>query len=92
MNGRLAGKKALVTGGAQGLGAAIAARLAAEGAQVLITDINEAGAAQVVAAIRARHGAASSWSTRHDVTREEDWKAAMAMAETLMGGDRKSVV
>jgi NAD(P)-dependent dehydrogenase (short-subunit alcohol dehydrogenase family) len=86
MNGRLAGKKALVTGGAQGLGAAIAARLAAEGAQVLITDINEAGAAQVVAAIRARHGAASSWSTRHDVTREEDWKAAMAMAETLMGG------
>jgi NAD(P)-dependent dehydrogenase (short-subunit alcohol dehydrogenase family) len=41
---RLEGKSALVTGGASGIGAAIAARLTAEGAEVLIADINlEAG-------------------------------------------------
>ena len=37
---RVKGKKALVTGAAQGLGAAIAARLATEGAKVLLTDID----------------------------------------------------
>ena len=86
MNGRLSGKKALVTGGAQGLGAAIARRLAAEGAAVLITDINAAGAAEIAAEIYARHGKDLGWSMRHDVTREEDWKAAIAMAEAVMGG------
>jgi len=85
VSGRLNGKKALVTGGAQGLGAAIAARLAAEGALVLITDINEAGAAAVAAEICAR-GTKSAWSLRHDVTREDDWKRAVAAADTLMGG------
>ena len=43
MTGRVAGRKALVTGAAQGLGAAAARQLAIEGAQVLLTDINEAG-------------------------------------------------
>jgi NAD(P)-dependent dehydrogenase (short-subunit alcohol dehydrogenase family) len=83
---RLKGKTALITGGAQGLGAAIAERLAAEGASVLVTDINEAGAAEVAAKIRARHPNCGSYSLRHDVTREEDWKAAVAMAENSMGG------
>ena len=41
---RLEGKKALVTGGASGIGAAIAARLAAEGAEVWVGDINLEGA------------------------------------------------
>jgi NAD(P)-dependent dehydrogenase (short-subunit alcohol dehydrogenase family) len=85
VSGRLNGKKALVTGGAQGLGAAIAARLAAEGALVLVTDINEAGAAEVAAAIDAQH-ANTAWSLRHDVTSEDDWKSAVAAAEKLMGG------
>ena len=86
MNGRLDGKKALVTGGAQGLGAAIAARLAAEGAAVLVTDINDAGAAEVAAGIRARHPHLRVGSLRHDVTLEADWSAAVAMAESLLGG------
>ena len=86
MTGRLDGKKALVTGGAQGLGAAIAERLAAEGAQVLVTDLNEAGAGEVAAGILSRYPDSNALSLRHDVTSEEDWKAAVAMAEESMGG------
>jgi 2-hydroxycyclohexanecarboxyl-CoA dehydrogenase len=48
---RLEGKRALVTGGASGIGAAIAARLAAEGAEVWIGDLNVEGAEQVAGEI-----------------------------------------
>lgn len=54
MTKRLAGKKAFITGGSRGIGAAIARRLAAEGADVAITYAgNEAAANQTVAAITA---------------------------------------
>jgi 3(or 17)beta-hydroxysteroid dehydrogenase len=42
MAGRVAGKVVLLTGGAMGLGKAATAKLLAEGATVVITDINEA--------------------------------------------------
>ncbi len=48
---RLEGKKALVTGGASGIGAATAARLAAEGAEVWIGDLNMEGAEKVAGEI-----------------------------------------
>jgi NAD(P)-dependent dehydrogenase (short-subunit alcohol dehydrogenase family) len=76
---RLAGKKALVTGGAQGLGAAIAQSLAANGAQVVVSDINEAGAANIASGIKGT-------SIRLDVTSERDWVAAVAHAKAAMGG------
>ena len=47
MSGRLAGKRALVTAAAQGIGEAIARRFAQEGATVLATDINAAGVEQL---------------------------------------------
>jgi 2-hydroxycyclohexanecarboxyl-CoA dehydrogenase len=50
---RLEGRNALVTGGASGIGAAIASRLAAEGAAVTIGDVNEEQAAEVAGEISA---------------------------------------
>jgi 2-hydroxycyclohexanecarboxyl-CoA dehydrogenase len=69
---RLEGRKALVTGGASGIGAAIASRLAAEGAEVVIGDVNADGAAEVAAEI-------GGDSTALDVTDPE--AAARVVAE-----------
>jgi 2-hydroxycyclohexanecarboxyl-CoA dehydrogenase len=68
---RLEGRTALVTGGAQGIGAAIARRLAAEGAEVVIGDVNAEGAGAVAAEI----GAAA---TELDVTQLDSAQAAVA--------------
>ena len=86
MAGRVAGKKALITGAAQGLGAAHARLLAEEGAQVLLTDINGAGAAAQAEAINADLGAGTAFAMQHDVTSEAEWEAAIAMAADAMGG------
>jgi glucose 1-dehydrogenase len=57
MNGRFAGKVALITGGASGIGAATARRFAREGARVVVVDLNDAGAQQKVERdLRARSG------------------------------------
>ncbi|MGL4541465.1 MAG: SDR family NAD(P)-dependent oxidoreductase, partial [Polymorphobacter sp.] len=78
---RLAGKIALVTGAASGLGAAMAAKFVSEGARVLLTDINAAGAAAQAAAL-GPHAAAFG----HDVTDPAQWTAALAFAEATFGG------
>lgn len=86
MTGRVSGKIALVTGAAQGLGAAIARRLAGEGAKVLATDLNEAGVCEVAAAINLEHGEGTAAALRHDVTREDDWVAVVEEARARFGG------
>lgn len=82
---RLAGKKAFITGGASGLGRAMAMLFAREGARVAVTDINRAGAEAVAAEINA--GApGQAWAFAQDVTREADWQAALGAASGAMGG------
>lgn len=86
MAGRVAGKLALVTGAAQGLGAAHAQTLAREGARVLCTDINGTGAEATAAAINAAHGAGTAFAMAHDVTQPDQWDAAIEAARDHLGG------
>jgi len=71
----LDGRVALVTGAGSGIGRAIAARLAADGARVAVADVNAAGAAATVEAIRAGGGVAEAVAM--DVT---DFAAVQAAA------------
>ncbi|MXP28716.1 glucose 1-dehydrogenase [Porphyrobacter algicida] len=86
MAGRVAGKLALVTGAAQGLGAAQSKMLAREGARVLVTDINASGADATAEAINAEHGAGTAYSMKLDVTQEAEWEAAIDAAREHLGG------
>jgi sorbitol-6-phosphate 2-dehydrogenase len=76
MERKLEGRIALVTGGAQGLGAAICMRLAEEGAHVVVADLNLAGAAEVAAGIAAQTGQRAI-AVAVNVTVEGDVEAAV---------------
>jgi NAD(P)-dependent dehydrogenase (short-subunit alcohol dehydrogenase family) len=80
---RLAGKVALISGGARGMGAAEARLFAHEGARVVIADVLETAAQKVAADIESAGGAAIA--VRLDVTREADWQQAVATAESRFG-------
>jgi 3alpha(or 20beta)-hydroxysteroid dehydrogenase len=67
---RLDGRVALITGSAGGIGAASARSLAAEGALVLLTDTDAAGAERLAGEL-GEHASARA----HDVTSEADWHA-----------------
>jgi len=84
--GRVTGKKAFITGGAQGLGAAISKMLAREGAKVTVTDINGAGAESTVEAINAEFGAGTAFAFQHDVTDEARWQEVLKAGHAAMGG------
>jgi len=82
---RLAGKMALITGAASGLGAASARMMAREGAKVACTDINAAGAEDVAAQINEeRPGSAFAYA--HDVTDAQAWEQVLEAAHGAMGG------
>ncbi|MFN3930459.1 MAG: SDR family oxidoreductase [Brevundimonas sp.] len=85
MSGRVAGKAALITGAAGGLGQAMARMLAREGARVAVTDTNLEGARALAEAINAEcPGVAFAFA--HDVTDEADWVAVVDQAVAAMGG------
>jgi NAD(P)-dependent dehydrogenase (short-subunit alcohol dehydrogenase family) len=80
---KLQNKAALVIGGASGLGRASADACAANGAQVMIADIDTTRAAEVLASIRAAGGEGSV--VRVDATDEETIKAAVAATVRTFG-------
>ena len=83
---RAAGKKAFISGGAGGLGSAMARKLADEGAKVALADINLDGAKAVAEQIDAVWGAGTAFAFPLDVTREDQWIFALEEADAAMGG------
>jgi 3alpha(or 20beta)-hydroxysteroid dehydrogenase len=77
----LSGRKALVTGGAQGLGEGMAHALARAGASVVVADVQEEAGRATATALGEGHG-----FVRLDVTDEASWEAGVAETVDLLGG------
>ena len=84
--GRLTGKIALVTGGAQGFGLGIAQGLLQEGATVVLADINRAGAEAAARDLAAQHGAGRAFALAANVADEASLAAMRDELLALCGG------
>jgi rhamnulose-1-phosphate aldolase/alcohol dehydrogenase len=84
--GELAGRIALITGGASGIGRATARLLAARGAHVVIADLNLAGAEEVADELLAAHGPRRALAVEADVTDERAVERAVEQAVLAYGG------
>lgn len=84
--GRLKGKVAIVTGAAQGFGLEIAQSLAVEGAHVVLTDINERGAAAAAQELCQRHGSGRAISLPINVTNPGSIGACIDQVVRTYGG------
>jgi len=82
---QLAGKLAVVTGAATGIGRATARLFAREGAEVVVADTNERSARETVDSIRNEDDGRARF-VRTDVSKAEDMKSLMEVASGLMGG------
>jgi len=82
--GKLAGRVAIVTGAASGIGRATAFALAREGANVVVADLNAEGAKRVAGEIEAAGGSAIGQAT--DVSSEPSIVAMVAAAVERFGG------
>ena len=82
----LAGKVALVTGAAGGIGKATAERLLGDGACVVLADIDETSLQAAEDGLSGRHSADAVRSARLDVTKEEDVARAFDLAAREFGG------
>jgi NAD(P)-dependent dehydrogenase (short-subunit alcohol dehydrogenase family) len=81
----LTGRKALVTGGARGLGEGMARALAAAGASVVIGDVDATTGEKTAASVAEVSGNAASF-VQLDVTDDASWEAAIGRAVTELGG------
>ncbi|MCM3453955.1 glucose 1-dehydrogenase [Heyndrickxia oleronia] len=77
---RLEGKVAIITGAAQGMGASHARRFVAEGAKVVITDLNEEKGTALASEL-----GENVLFVKQNVTSAEDWAAVVAKAEEKFG-------
>ncbi|HKO02739.1 MAG TPA: bifunctional rhamnulose-1-phosphate aldolase/short-chain dehydrogenase [Thermoanaerobaculia bacterium] len=82
----LAGKVALVTGAASGIGRAVAERFAEEGAHIIVTDIDAQLANEVADGIVKKHGLRRAIAVPVDVSSEGDVEGAFALAMREYGG------
>ncbi len=82
MSKRLAGKVAIVTGGASGMGRATVMRFLADGAKVVVADLNEKNGTETLAVAKAQGHGDSIAFVRCDVANEADVAATVAAAET----------
>jgi NAD(P)-dependent dehydrogenase (short-subunit alcohol dehydrogenase family) len=80
---RLSDKVAIISGGASGMGAATARIFAAEGAKVVLTDLNEEDGEAVAAEIR--EGGSEAMFVSHDVSSEEQWSDVVEKAMAAHG-------
>lgn len=83
--GKLEGKTAVITGAASGIGASTAKLLAAEGARVIVADVQAAKAEAVAEQIRLQGG--KSQATVLDVASEASWQAALRFASDAYGAN-----
>jgi rhamnulose-1-phosphate aldolase/alcohol dehydrogenase len=84
--GELAGRIAVVTGGASGIGRATARELAARGAHLVVADLNAAGAEEVANELVAAHGTRRALAVEVDVTDESAVREMVGEAVLAYGG------